>query len=57
MEGVVRPGMLVVPVPVPVPVPVLVPPPTGVVVAPPLVWLKAGGSRRTAAATIAIALA
>jgi hypothetical protein len=48
MAGVVRPGILVVPV--------LAPPPTGVVVAPPLVWLKAGRSRKTAAAKMVIAL-
>jgi hypothetical protein len=52
--GVVAPGMLVVVVPVVVPV--LAPLPGGVVAAPPLAWLKAGGNRKTAAAKIVIAL-
>jgi hypothetical protein len=46
MEGVLPPEVPVVPVP----------PPAGVVIAPPFTWLKAGGSRKTAAAKIAIAL-
>jgi hypothetical protein len=50
MEGEVRPEMPVVPVPVPVL------PPAGAVIAPPLAWLKAGGSRKTAAAKTVIAL-
>jgi hypothetical protein len=61
--GVVLVGMLVVVLPVPVvppgTLPVLpgrLPPPVGVVVVPPLLWLRAGCSISPAAATVVITL-